>query len=331
MPIDSMTAAAIALPKRGAPSLPRILVALVVLALLAALPLVGTSYAINLVIEVLIFAIFAMSLDLLLGYTGLISFGHAAFFGVGAYAAIILATRFGFGIWPALAAAVVVAAATAAVIGTCCVQLSGVTFFMLTLAFSQLLFAVSLKWRSVTGGTDGTGGLGRPGIFGWSLTDPSSFYYLILAFFVVSYIVLRRLIASPLGHAFIGIRENEARMLAIGYRTRRFKLLAFVIAGAFGGLSGGLYAMFNGFISPESLYWTASGEVLIMVILGGAGTLTGPAIGAAIFLLMKNFISTRTDHWMLIIGVVFICCVMFFRQGVYGTARSLFLRRKARK
>jgi branched-chain amino acid transport system permease protein len=326
-----MAEAALALPKRAAPSLPRLVVALVVLALLAALPLVGTSYAVNLVIEVLIFAIFAMSLDLLLGYTGLISFGHAAFFGVGAYAAVVLATQLGFGIWPALAAGVVLTAAVAAVIGYCCVQLSGVTFFMLTLAFSQLLFAVSLKWRSVTGGTDGTGGLGRPSILGWSFGDPTSFYYLILAFFVVSYVVLRRLIASPLGHVFIGIRENEPRMQAIGYRTRRFKLLAFVIAGAFGGLSGGLYAMFNGFISPESLYWTASGEVLIMVILGGAGTLTGPAIGAAIFLLMKNFVSTRTDHWMLIIGIVFICCVMFFRQGVYGTARSLYLRRRARR
>jgi branched-chain amino acid transport system permease protein len=202
---------------------------------------------------------------------------------------------------------------------------------MLTLAFSQLLFAVALKWRAVTGGSDGTGGLGRPSVLGWSLTDPASFYYLILAFFVVSYVVLRRLIAAPLGHVFVGIRENEARMQAIGYRTRRFKLLAFVIAGAFAGLSGGLYAMFNGFISPESMYWTASGDVLIMVILGGAGTLTGPAIGAAIFLLMKNFVSTRTDHWMLIIGIVFICCVMFFRQGVYGTACSLLQRRRTKR
>jgi branched-chain amino acid transport system permease protein len=318
----------IALRKSSAAPLSRLLVGIVLVALLAALPLVSSSYAINLAIEVLIFAIFAMSLDLLLGYTGLISFGHAAFFGVGAYAAIILATRLGFGIWPALVAGVVVAAAAAAVIGACCVRLGGVSFIMLTLAFSQLLFAVSLKWRSVTGGSDGTGGLGRPSVLGWSFSDPANFYYLILAFFVVSTVVLRRLIASPLGHVFVGIRENEARMQAIGYRTRRFKLLAFVVAGAFGGLSGGLYAMFNGFISPESMYWTASGDVLIMVILGGAGTLTGPAIGAAIFLLMKNFVSTRTDHWMLIIGIVFICCVMFFRQGVYGTARDFWRARR---
>jgi branched-chain amino acid transport system permease protein len=325
-----MTETALALPKRSTSPLPWLVVAVVVLAALAALPLVGSSYATNLVIEVMIFAIFAMSLDLLLGYTGLISFGHAAFFGVGAYAAIILATQLGFGVWAGLAAGIGLAAAAAAIIGYCCVRLGGVSFIMLTLAFSQLLFAVALKWRAVTGGSDGTGGLGRPSVLGWSLTDPASFYYLILAFFVVSYIVLQRLIAAPLGHVFVGIRENEARMQAIGYRTHRFKLLAFVIAGAFAGLSGGLYAMFNGFISPESMYWTASGDVLIMVILGGAGTLTGPAIGAAIFLLMKNFVSTRTDHWMLIIGIVFICCVMFFRQGVYGTARSLYLRRKAR-
>jgi branched-chain amino acid transport system permease protein len=331
VPAEAVAEAAIIVSKSAAASVPRMLAAVAILALLAAVPLIGSSYAINLVIEVLIFAIFAMSLDLLLGYTGLISFGHAAFFGVGAYAAIVLATQLGLGIWMALAAGVVVAAGAAAIIGYCCVRLGGVSFIMLTLAFSQLLFAVALKWRSVTGGSDGIGGLGRPSILGWSLADPAQFYYLILAFFIVSYVVLRRLIASPLGHVFVGIRENEARMQAIGYRTRRFKLLAFVIAGAFGGLSGALYAMFNGFISPESLYWTASGDVLIMVILGGAGTLTGPAIGAAIFLLMKNFVSTRTDHWMLIIGIVFICCVMFFRQGVYGTARSLVLRWRTRR
>jgi branched-chain amino acid transport system permease protein len=118
---------------------------------------------------------------------------------------------------------------------------------------------------------------------------------------------------------FVGIRENEQRMLAIGYPTRRYKIIAFTIAGAFGGLSGGLYALFNGFISPESLYWTASGDVLMMVVLGGAGTLTGPVLGAAIFLLMKNLVSTYTDHWMLIIGAVFIACVMFFRRGAYGS------------
>lgn len=291
----------------------------VALVLLAFLPLYGGSYLVNLVTEVLIFGIFAMSLDLLLGYTGLASFGHAAFFGLGAYAAIILGTTFGWGPWIGMAGGIVVATLGAAIIGAFCTRVSGIPFLMLTLAFSQLLYSVSLKWRDVTGGTDGIGGFARPKLFGWSLIDPGSFYVFMLLTFLVAFFGLRRLVSSPLGHAFIGIRENEDRMLAIGYPTRLYKLAAFTIAGAVAGLSGGLYAAFNGFVSPEVLYWTQSGDVLIMVVLGGVATLTGPVIGAAIFLLMKNIVSTHTDHWMLIIGVVFIGCVMFSSRGVYGS------------
>jgi branched-chain amino acid transport system permease protein len=289
-----------------------------ILVLLAALPLYGGPYLSNLVIEVLIFGILAMSLDLLLGYTGLVSFGHAAFFGLGAYVTVILGTSYGVDGWTGMVAGIAAAALAAAVIGAFCTRINGIPFLMLTMAFSQLLYSLSLKWRAMTGGSDGIGGLARPKLFGWSLTDPHLFYYVILAVFLVAFFAMHRLIASPLGQVFVGIRENEQRMLAIGYPTRRYKIIAFTIAGAFGGLSGGLYALFNGFISPDSLYWTASGDVLIMVVLGGAGTLTGPVLGSAIFLLMKNLVSNYTDHWMLIIGAVFIACVLFFRRGAYG-------------
>jgi branched-chain amino acid transport system permease protein len=257
------------------------------------------------------------------------SFGHAAFFGLGAYAVILLAVNFGLNAWLGVGAGIVVAAIAAAVIGFFCVRTSGITFLMLTLAFSQLLFSVALKWRDLTGGSDGIGIADRPTFFGWSLSNPLVMYYMTLAFFVLCYGCLRRLINSPLGHTFVGLRENESRMLAIGYRTGAYKLLAFTIGGSLAGLAGGLYAILNGFISPEAIHWSASGDALIMVILGGIGSLLGPALGAGIFLLMKNLVSSYTQHWMLIIGVVFISCVLFFPGGVWGALCAAWMRRRA--
>lgn len=290
-----------------------------VVALLALLPLLG-SYACSLGTEVLIFAIAVMGLDLLIGYTGLISLGHAAFFGVGAYATVIVGLH--FSAWIGAMTGIMAATAAASVIGVFCVRAVGVTFFMLTLAFGQLLFAVAMKWRWLTGGSDGIGGLRRPELFGISLADPATMYWFTLASFVAMYLLLRRVIHSQLGRAWIGIRENETRMRAMGYQTYWLKLLSFVAAGAVGGVAGSLYAFFGGYVSPESLSWGASGSFLLMTVLGGSGTLLGPAIGAAVFLLLRNFISSHTDHWLLIVGLTFIGCVMFFRQGIYGTAMT---------
>ena len=296
---------------------------LIVLAVLLTLPFFLTDYPRALVSEIFIFAIFAMSLDLLLGFTGLMSLGHAAFFGLGAYAVAVLGTLFGVDAWIGLAAGVLLAAGGAALIGFFCVRLAGIPFLMLTLAFSQLVFSVALKWRDVTGGSDGMALAEKPSFFGLSLDHSLVMYFMTLLFFVSAFLALRRLINAPLGHVFVGIRENEQRMLAIGYPTRAYKLLAFVIAGAFAGLAGGLYAIFNGFISSDALYWTASGDILIMTMLGGAGTLIGPPIGAAVFLLMKNVASSYSEHWLTIIGVIFICCVMFFPGGIWGTVQKL--------
>jgi branched-chain amino acid transport system permease protein len=220
-------------------------------------------------------------------------------------------------------AGVLLAAGGAALIGFFCVRLAGIPFLMLTLAFSQLVFSVALKWRDVTGGSDGIALAEKPSFFGLSLDHSLVMYFMTLLFFVSAFLALQRLINASLGHVFVGIRENEQRMLAIGYPTRVYKLLAFVIAGAFAGLAGGLYAIFNGFISSDALYWTASGDILIMTMLGGAGTLIGPPIGAAVFLLMKNVASSYSEHWLTIIGVIFICCVMFFPGGIWGTVQKL--------
>jgi branched-chain amino acid transport system permease protein len=299
---------------------------LVLLALLA-LPFLMTDYPRALVSEIFIFAIFAMSLDLLLGFTGLMSLGHAAFFGLGAYAVAVLGTQFGVNAWLGVAAGIVVAGCGAALIGFFCVRTGGIPFLMLTLAFSQLVFSVALKWRDVTGGSDGIAIAERPSFLGYDLSHSLVMYFMALSFFALTYLGLRRLLNAPLGHAFVGIRENEQRMMAIGYPTRAYKLISFTIAGAFAGLAGGLYAIFNGFISADAVYWTASGDILIMTMLGGAGTLIGPALGAAIVLLMKNVVSSYSEHWLAIIGITFICCVMFFPGGLWGTLQRLQWRR----
>src|SRR6516165_8669639 len=292
--------------------------ALTALVVLLLLPLVLSDYSRALVSEIFIFAILAMSLDLLLGFTGLMSLGHAAFFGLGAYAVAVLGVQLGLNAWLGLLAGVALAGAGAALIGFFCVRTGGIPFLMLTLAFSQLVFSVALKWRDVTGGSDGLAIAERPSFLGFDLSSSLAMYMMALAFFVLVYWGLRRLLNAPLGHAFIGVRENETRMQAIGYPTRIYKLLSFTIAGAIAGLAGGLYAIFNGFISSDALYWTASGDILIMTMLGGAGTLIGPALGAAAFLLMKNVVSSYSEHWLAIIGATFICCVMFFPGGLWG-------------
>src|SRR3974390_993826 len=207
-----------------------------------AFPFVLPGYTRTLIAEIFIFAIFAMSLDILVGYTGLMSLGHAAFFGLGAYTVAILGVLFGGNAWLGVAAGVTIAAAGAAVIGFFCVRTSGIPFLMLTLAFSQLVFSAALKWRNLTGGPDGLAIFEKPSFLGWALSDSLAMYFMALAFFLLCYWGLRRLINAPLGHIFVGIRENEPRMLAIGYATSTYKVLSFTIAGALAGLAGGAYA-----------------------------------------------------------------------------------------
>ena len=297
---------------------------LAALGLAAIIPsLLAGPYALELITETLIFAIAAMSLDLLMGYGGLVSFGHAAYFGLGAYGTVLIAVKLGFSAWVSALCGIAISTAAAGAIGFFCVRMTGVAFLMLTLAFAQLVFSVAVKWRAI-GGSDGLGGLAKPEFFKLSLGDPLTMYLFTLGVFTAAFVAMRRVVASRFGHALVGMRENETRMRAMGYPTQRIRWLAFVVAGFFAGVSGALYAFFNGFISPDALSWGMSGMLLLMVVFGGAGTLVGPAIGAAGFLLMKNFVSSHTQHWLLVVGVIFVACVMFFRQGVWGMLRRRF-------
>ena len=293
------------------------------LALVLALvyPLLVRRYYITLAEDVLIYAIFALSLDLLLGYTGLTSFGHAAFLGLGAYTTAFLATRLGQNnLLLTVPLALLVTALAAAVIGALALRTRGVYFLMVTLAFAQMLFSVALSWTAVTGGSDGLPGVPRPvialGPLSYVFDSRASFFYLLLAAFLGVWFLLRALTRSPFGWTLRGIRENEPRMQALGYDTYRYKLAAFVIGGSLAGLAGLLLAHASGTASPENLYWSTSGQVLIMLIVGGAGTPAGPVLGALTVRLLRNFVSSATDRWETLMGVVFILFVLFARGGL---------------
>jgi branched-chain amino acid transport system permease protein len=304
--------------------LPHMVVALI----LFAYPFFASSYMLSLLTQMLIFAVLASSLDLLMGYTGLPSFGHAAFFGTAAYATGLV-IKFGL-VHPALAGLAGVAAATvvAIILGFLAVRTSGPYFLMVTLALGQLLFAVSWHWRSVTGGDDGLSGIPRPSlpILG-SLSESTNFYFFILFFFLLSFFLMKRIVGSPFGHTLAGIQQNEPRMRALGYNTFRYKYVAYVAAGFFGGVAGVLYAYFNGFVSPIEMSVGSSGEVMLMVILGGPGTLFGPALGACVIVLMKHFVSTYTEYWLWVVGVAFILTIMYLPRGIGGYLLQIWRRR----
>lgn len=304
--------------------------ALLLLAALAVFPWLAPAYPLSIMTEILIFGIFAGSLNLLMGYTGLVSFGHAAFFGLGAYTAGILAARVSPNLLLTLLAAVAVSLLGALVIGFFCTRASGFYFLMLTLAFSQMVYAIAHQWTKLTGGSNGFSGIPRPEIGGLAFQDPRALYYLVLVILLLVFRALRRFLASPVGQTLVGIRENEARLRALGYNTTLYKLLAFVLAGGLGGLAGALYSYFNGFVSPQEIYWTMSGQVLIMVIIGGAGTLLGPVLGAGFLIVFQSFISSYTDRWATIVGLAFIAFVLFAPQGIMGlyTLRHRISRRQ---
>lgn len=286
---------------------------------LAALPLGLSPYGLGLLTQALILGLFAMSLDLLIGYAGLVSFNHATFLGVGAYTVGILFYQGLKSFWLAAAGGVLTSTLLAAVLGLLVLRSSGPYFLMLTLAFGQMIIAIPWKWRSLTGGDDGLPGIGRPEIgLPLSMWDNTNFYYLVLVFFVASFFLLWKLVRSPLGRAIVGVRESESRMQALGYNTWSIKYLAYVLAGGFAGLAGVLFVYYNGFISPHEMNWTMSGQAILMVIIGGAGTLLGPVAGAGVILVLQNLISSYTDRWPLFMGAIFVFCVLYVRGGIVG-------------
>jgi len=295
------------------------------------LPYLLSSYYLGLAIEMMIFALFAMSLDLLVGYAGMASLGHAAYFGIAAYTTGLLALRLGWNVWLALPAGVLVAALTAALFGLLALRTRGSYFLMITLALSQVAWGIAFGWRTLTGGDDGLPNVPRPDLGvpfhpSWSLGGTTPFYYFVLAAVALGTFLLIRIVTSPFGFALRGIRESETRMLALGYNVWRYKFIAFVLAAAFAGFAGCLYVYYNRFVSPDYLHVARSAEVLLMVILGGAGTMIGPALGAASIVLLQNLISAYTERWLLILGVVYVFVALFAPNGLVG----LFLEYRAK-
>jgi branched-chain amino acid transport system permease protein len=300
----------------------RILFTAAGLAVLGAIAPLLPSYPLTLLTQALISAVFAMSLDVLLGYTGLPSLGHAAYFGVAAYAVAILAVDAQVGFVPCLLAALVAAGATAALFGLLAIRAAGTYFLMITLALGMVVWGLAFRWVSMTKGDNGISGVPRPELaLPWNLGMPLPFFYFALVAAAVAWLALGLLVRSPFGMSLKGIRESESRMRSLGYNVWLHKYLAFVISGLFAGFAGALWAYYNGFVSPVDVQLVTSVEALLMVALGGSGTLVGPAIGAALIVFLKNFVSVYTKRWLLILGAVYIGVILFAPRGIVGALR----------
>jgi branched-chain amino acid transport system permease protein len=303
---------------------PNILVWLLLLAMPYWLPAIG-GYT-ELGIRVVVLGLAAMSLNFLLGYTGVLSFGHAAYFGLGAYGVGMtiryLVPSTGLGI----VIGTLVGTIAAAIIGPLIVRLRGVYFAMVTIAFGQVFYFIAFRWSSVTGGDDGlTGWTRMPLNFGFAsidiLHDPRAFYYLVLAVFAIAVGAMAWLLRSPFGRTLIAIRENERRARFLGIRVDHHIWISWVISCAFVSLAGTLYALLNNFVDPRALYWSQSGDFVIMAVLGGMRSFWGPLIGAAIFVVLQDYLSSQTENWMSFVGLFFVLVVLFFPRGVLGYIR----------
>jgi branched-chain amino acid transport system permease protein len=288
-----------------------------VFAVLVVAPFVGL-YPIFMM-KVLCFAIFACAFNLLLGFTGLLSFGHAAFMGSAAYATGWLVRSAGWSPEFGLLAGVVMAGALGLVVGLIAIRRQGIYFAMITLAMAQMIYFVCLQ-VPFTGGEDGLQGVPRGKLFGLiPLANDVAMYYLVLALFVAVFLLVLRIVHSPYGQVLKAIRENEPRAISLGYDVDRYKLLAFVLSTALAGLAGSLKTLVLGFATLTDVHWSLSGEVILMTLLGGLGTFAGPVIGAFTIIGLQNFLADRVGSWVtVIIGVIFVACVIAFRRGFVG-------------
>jgi branched-chain amino acid transport system permease protein len=316
----------------------RVLAAALLVAALIALPVFGSPFLVTQLSRVLIYAVFAMSLDLLVGYCGLVSLGHAAFFGIAAYVTALLSAKADISnVVIALPLSVAAAGFGAVVIGALALRTTGVYFIMVTLAFAQMLYFVAQE-NAFFGGSDGIllvdsfrFGLGES--MSLDLGSRITRYYVILIVAVLVFVFLSLLVRSPFGSVIQGIRSNEQRMRALGYPVFRYKLVCFVIAGALAGLAGHFYVVFTSLADPSILDWLHSAQVLLMLIIGGIGSLIGPALGAFVLIVLTDQASELTEHWKLVVGVIVIALTLFSRGGIVGLGRaaaaSLFERKPA--
>lgn len=298
----------------------RLLGELVLLAVLVAIPMATSEFRTVLITEILIMALFAMSFNLLFGYTGLLSFGHAAYFGLGAYGAALVLKRVAPSIPLAFVSGVLLAALAGLVIGYFCVRLDEIYFAMLTLAFAQMIFAVAEKWTSVTGGSDGLVGIPRPPLHLLGvkvpISDIPSYYYFTLVLVLVATWVLWRIVNSPFGLTLKAIRESPERAEFTGIPVRRYRLIAFVLSATFSGLAGAIFAPFERAITPQIIFWSKSAEPVLMSLLGGMRVFLGPAVGSAIFMIVKEVISSQTEFWAIVLGALLIILVIFLPGGI---------------
>ena len=296
------------------------------LALLVALTLplwVGGVYYVNLASQVLIAALFALSLNLLVGYAGLTSLGHAGYLGLSAYLSGWLMLNLGWGHGAAAAAALVGTTAMAALFGLVALRATGISFLMITLALGQILWGLAYRWNEVTGGDNGLSGLTRPSPFGVDLNDPTRFYFFALAVLAVVWAAIAAWVRSPFGASIRAARDQPRRMSALGFNVWLIRWITFVVSGFLGAVAGLLYVYYHQFISPHSLSLSNSAEMLLMVIAGGPGTLLGPVLGAALVVLLKNLASAYVDRWIMLLGFVYVFIVMYVPGGIVaGLART---------
>lgn len=302
---------------------------LALLAVAAIAPMVGV-YPV-LVMNLLCFALFACAFNLLLGFTGLLSFGHAAFLGTGAYMAGWFIKNMGLTPELGIAVGVLAAAVLGLVFGLVAIRRQGIYFAMVTLALAQMVYFVALQ-VPYTGGEDGLQGVPRGRLLGLlPLASDTTMYYVVLAVFVASFLGIMRIVTSPFGQVLKMIRENEARAISLGYEVDRYKLLAFVLSAALAGLAGSLKTVVMGFASLTDVHWSMSGEVILMSLLGGVGTFFGPVLGAGIVIALQNTLADKVGAWVnVIIGAIFVVCVLAFRKGVVGELGAYIERRRAR-
>ena len=306
-----------------------VLLAATALLVLALLPTVFPSKALSdFVIRLSAFAIFATSLNLLVGYGGMVSFGHGLFYGLGAYSFALLMQAMGTSIPVAFGLTILISATVAVVVGAICIRLKEIYFSFLTLAFQMLLHSVIIAWTSVTGGDQGlTGGVPRPEFLGIRLDEPRQLYLFCCVVLIVSLLIMRHLMQSPFGFTLRMIRDNPRRAGFLGIQVWRIRLLAFVVAGIFGSIGGLLMSLFVSSAYPDFVYWTVSGEAIFMILLGGMSVFLGPLAGAGILLLLNDMVTKFTQHYSLVLGIVILFFALGMRKGLLGFTVDLWKRR----
>ncbi|MDE0807951.1 MAG: branched-chain amino acid ABC transporter permease [Alphaproteobacteria bacterium] len=292
---------------------------IIVVVALALIPFADSRYLIDITTEIMVYALFALSLNVIIGYSGNVSFGHAAYFAIGGYTNAILLTTYELPLVVSFPAAVLASGLAAAFVAYFCTRLSDIYFAMLTLAFAMLVWAIAFKWRSVTGGDDGFVGVDVPAF----IDTRVPFFYFTLVVVSVSTAVLWMICHSAFGQTLVAVRENITRAGFIGVNTRMMRGAAFVVAGSFAGIAGAIFAMYNRGVYTESAFWSESAQVLIMTLLGGMYSFFGPAIGAAALYLLERFANEYTQYWPTVLGVILLVIVLVLPEGLVGLARRI--------